>query len=93
MAEEEARAFWGRFSAHMEAHRGDLAGFARAEGLSSVHPEVRDGVPLLVASRSAPQRGYASAPVRRHGSDVNQIGPSTIHSAHSGSRKSRKKPR
>lgn len=64
LADSEARAFWQRFSAHMEAHKGDLAGFAAAEGLASVHPEARDQGPVLVGSRSAPQRAYANAPRR-----------------------------
>jgi hypothetical protein len=62
MADEQARAFWGRFSAWMEEHRGDLGGFARAEGLASVHPEMHAGEPVLVASRTAQQAAYASAP-------------------------------
>jgi hypothetical protein len=65
LAEDEARAFWGRFSAWMEAHAGDLAGFARSEGLASVHPEMHGGAPVLVASRKAPQRAYTSAPKKR----------------------------
>jgi len=61
LAESEARALWQRFSAWMEEHAGDLAGFARAEGFASVHPELHDGEPVLVASRTVPQRPYASA--------------------------------
>ena len=56
--EEPARAFWARFSAHMEAHKGDLAGFAKIEGFASVHPEMRAGRAVLVVSRSTPQRPY-----------------------------------
>jgi hypothetical protein len=59
MPEEEARAFWERFSAWMEEHRGDLAGFAAREGFASVHPGVDAGRPVLRASRSAAQRAYA----------------------------------
>jgi hypothetical protein len=62
IADSEARALWQRFSAWMEEHKGDLAGFARAEGFASVHPELHDGEPVLVASRSAPQKPYADAP-------------------------------
>lgn len=58
---EEARAFWARFSAHMEENKGDLAGFAKKEGFASVHPEMRSGRPVLVASHSAAQRAYAKA--------------------------------
>jgi hypothetical protein len=60
MPDEEARAFWTRFSDHMDAHAGDLVGFARREGYASVHPEARNGVALLVVSRSAIQRPYGS---------------------------------
>ena len=66
MAEPDGRAFWQRFSAWMEEHKGDLAGFARAEGVASVHPEVHDGEPVLVASRTAPQKPYTNA-VTKHG--------------------------
>ena len=80
LAEEEARAFWGRFSAYMEANKGDLLGFAKQEGFASVHPEMRAERAVLVASRSAPQRGYANAPNR--GDPVVQPrsgGPAPIH--------------
>jgi hypothetical protein len=60
----EALAFWKRFSAWMEEHRGDLPGFARAEGFASVHPEMHGGEPVLVASRTEPQRPYVPAPKR-----------------------------
>lgn len=65
MAEAEARAFWERFSAWMDEHRGDLAGFAAKEGFASVHPGVDGGRPVLRASRSASQKPYA--PVREGG--------------------------
>lgn len=68
MPDAEARAFWERFSAHMEEHKGDLAGFARAEGFASVHPEMRGGAPVLIVSRTAAQRAYANAPQRGGGS-------------------------
>jgi hypothetical protein len=61
---EEALAFWKRFSHWMEEHHGDLAGFARAEQLASVHPELHPDGPVLVASRTGRQRPYASAPKR-----------------------------
>jgi hypothetical protein len=60
LPEAEARAFWERFSAHMEANKGDLAGFAKAEGLASVHPGLDAGGPVLLGSRSAAQRAYVS---------------------------------
>jgi hypothetical protein len=62
MDEALAKAFWQRFSAYMDEHKGDLGGFAALEGLASVHPELRDGRPALVASRQAAQRPYANAP-------------------------------
>jgi hypothetical protein len=75
LPDEEARAFWKRFSDWMEEHRGDLAGFAQAEGLASVHPEMHGGTPVLVASHTAKQRPYATAPDRpaeRHSPGVAQ---------------------
>ena len=59
-----ASALWKRFSAWMEEHPSDLAGFAASEGYASIHPEMHDGSPVLVASRSAPQRAYGVAPKR-----------------------------
>lgn len=61
----DARSIWQRFSAWMEEHSGDLGGFARTEGFASVHPELHGGEPVLVASLSAPQRPYTSAPAKR----------------------------
>ncbi len=62
LPEDEARALWARFSDYMGSHQGDLAGFARAEGFASVHPESRRGRAVLVASRSAQQQAYGSHP-------------------------------
>ncbi|MBX3206748.1 MAG: hypothetical protein KF764_16885 [Labilithrix sp.] len=61
LPEDDARALWERFSAWMEEHRGDLAGFAAAEGFASIHPGVDGGRPVLLASKTAPQRAYATA--------------------------------
>lgn len=61
---EEAVSFWKRFSAWMEEHPGDLGGFAKSEGLASVQPEMHQGAPVLVASHSAAQRPYTTAPKR-----------------------------
>jgi hypothetical protein len=61
LSEVDARSFWQRFSAWMEAHEGDLAGFARSEGLASVHPEIEPEGASLVGSRTAPQKPYAKA--------------------------------
>jgi len=62
LPDEEARALWRRFSAWMDANVGDLAGFARAEGFASLHPEMHGGDPVLVASRTVSQRPYVTAP-------------------------------
>jgi hypothetical protein len=67
MAEPDGRALWQRFSAWMEEHRGDLAGFARSEGFASVHPEVHGSEPVLVVSRTAAQKPYANAVTKRGG--------------------------
>lgn len=60
LPEQEARGLWERFSAWMEEHHGDLAGFAVQEGFASVHPGVDGDRPVLRASKSAPQGPYAS---------------------------------
>jgi len=61
----DARSIWQRFSAWMEEHRGDLAGFAQAEGFASVHPELHSGEPVLVISRTVPQKPYDTAATKR----------------------------
>jgi hypothetical protein len=66
LGEEEARALWERFSAHMDANKGDLAGFAAKEGFASVHPGLENGRPVLLISRSAPQKPYATVPSRKN---------------------------
>ena len=65
MPPEEARAFWQRFSDHMEEHRGDLAGFAAKEGFASVQPVVGGEGPELHVSRTATQAPYTTAPKQR----------------------------
>ncbi|MEO8797973.1 MAG: hypothetical protein ABI551_08820, partial [Polyangiaceae bacterium] len=60
LAEADAREFWKRFSEHMEANKGDLAGFAAKEGLASVRPSVEGGAALLVGSHAEAQVPYAS---------------------------------
>ena len=62
---DEGIAFWKRFSAWMDEHPSDLAGFAKSEGVASVHPEMHDGAPVLVASRKAPQGPYVAAPKKK----------------------------
>lgn len=44
---EEARALWKRFSAHMDVHQGDMAGFAKLCGYASVSPEAIKGQAVL----------------------------------------------
>lgn len=93
MPEPDARAFWQRFSDWMEEHRGDLAGFAKAEGFASVHPGVDGGRPVLRASRSNAQRPYAPAKAEGGpgGSPSRHGGPSTGPGRRANGRKSRGK--
>ena len=58
MAEEEARATWTEFSAHMDANRGDADGFARSRGFVSARPEFVDGRAVLVlrTTEALPER-------------------------------------
>lgn len=58
LSDQEARELWGRFSAYMEAHRGDLGGFAKSEGLASIRPSFEDGAAILLASHSEAQTPY-----------------------------------
>jgi hypothetical protein len=51
---EAGRALWTEFSAHMDAHEGDMAGFAKAKGWVSVAPEYRQGKAVLVVKTGAP---------------------------------------
>jgi hypothetical protein len=67
VADEEARALWERFSAWMEEHRGDLAGFAAKEGYASAHPGIANGRPILRLSRTSSQQPYTT--VREGGAD------------------------
>ncbi|MDP9034659.1 MAG: hypothetical protein M3O50_07605 [Myxococcota bacterium] len=60
LPDAEARALWKRFSDWMEEHPGDLGGFASAEGLASVHPEMQGSAPVLVGSHTAAQRPYTA---------------------------------
>jgi hypothetical protein len=77
MPEDEARAFWSRFSAYMEEHKGDLAGFAKQEGFASVHPSMVGGGAALLASRTAPQKAYRS--VEKAGGKEGGAGGSPDH--------------
>jgi hypothetical protein len=62
LGEDEARTLWRKFSAYMEEHKGDLGGFARAEGFFSVHPRSDGGRAILVFSRTEPQEAYGALP-------------------------------
>jgi hypothetical protein len=73
MPPDEARTFWGRFSAYMEENKGDLAGFAKQEGFASVHPSMKDGAAVLLVSRTSAQRPYAA--VAKGGSSDHQAPP------------------
>lgn len=65
LPEAEAQAFWKRYSDWMQHHPGDLEGFAKAEGLATVHPEMHHGRAVLVASHTGTQRPYGPAPKKR----------------------------
>ena len=67
MPEEDARAFWKRFSAYMDAHKGDLLGFAKAEGYASIHPAMASTGAQLVVSRMKPQGPYRNADTPQRG--------------------------
>ena len=60
LAPEEARAFWARFSEYMEANKGDLSGFAKAEGFTSVHPQMGAEGAVLAVSRTELQKAYSN---------------------------------
>jgi len=72
LLEAEARAFWGRFSAHMEENKGELAGFAKKEGFASVHPSMQGGRPVLLVSTTSPQGPYVSVSRDAGGSSAHQ---------------------
>lgn len=56
LPEEEAKALWREFSEHMEANRGDMAGFAAKKGWRSIAPEYRGGKAVLVVRTTATDR-------------------------------------
>ena len=62
LAEEEAKALWKEFSEHMDANRGDMAGFAKKKGWFAVAPEYRDGKAVLVVRTTATARTLPAAP-------------------------------
>jgi hypothetical protein len=50
MEDEPARALWVEFSAYMDTHEGDFAGFAKLKGWQSVKTEHRAGRAVLVVA-------------------------------------------
>lgn len=56
LAEEDAKALWKEFSEHMDANRGDMAGFAKKKGWFAIAPEYRDGKAVLVVRTTATAR-------------------------------------
>lgn len=58
LSEKDARDLWARFSVYMEEHRGDLGGFAKQEGLSSIRPSFEAGAAILIASHTEAQAPY-----------------------------------
>ncbi len=52
-----AKAFWQEFSEHMDANRGDMAGYAKKKGWFSVLPEYRGGKAVLVVRTTATAKG------------------------------------
>ena len=62
LPDEEGRALWREFSAHMDEHRGDMAGFAKKKGWVSVSPEHRGGKAVLLVRTTAAPPQPAEAP-------------------------------
>lgn len=90
MPDAEARAFWARFSEHMEKNHGDLAGFARGEGYASVRPVMTPAGPELVVSRTTAQRPYANA--QRTGSSAGSPAPQARGPQHAKKPGKRRRP-
>jgi hypothetical protein len=93
LPEDEARGMWERFSAWMEEHRGDLAGFAKQDGFASVHPGVQSGKPVLLLSREAEQRPYAPVAQDESSRGRGSAGSSARHEAPRVPQASRRKSR
>jgi hypothetical protein len=60
LAEAEARDLWKEFSAHMDEHQGDMAGFAKKKGWQAVSPEYRRGQAVLVVKTGKAVEGKAA---------------------------------
>ena len=56
LSEDDAKALWREFSEHMDANRGDMAGFATKKGWFAIAPEYRDGKVVLVVRTTATAR-------------------------------------
>lgn len=76
LPDDAARALWKRFSEHMDAHKGDLAGFAKAEGYASAHPAMGPEGAELRLSKHAPQGPYRN--VSKSGGE-GQAGSTKVH--------------
>jgi hypothetical protein len=63
LGDDEARAVWTAFSAHMEEHRDDTQGFAKSRGWASATPEYQKGRAVLVVRSAA--KAPAPPPGRR----------------------------
>ena len=61
LGEDEARELWREFSAHMDANKGDMAGFARLKGWHAVAPEYRQGKAVLLVSTTEAAVAVAKA--------------------------------
>lgn len=57
LSEIETRALWLEFSEHMDANRGDMAGYAKKKGWFSVAPEYRGGKAVLIVRTTATAKG------------------------------------
>jgi hypothetical protein len=90
LADDEARALWDRFSLHMDAKPGDLAGFATAEGFASVHPTAEAGRAVLRISRTAPQRPYGSSSAGPKLEPSGSTGGSSLNQGTQGKRNKRR---
>lgn len=53
MTEDAAKLLWKEFSEHMDANRGDMAGYAKKRGWFSVLPEYRGGKAVLIVKTTA----------------------------------------
>ncbi len=61
LSADDAKELWARFSAWMDAHPGDLAGFAAELGVKSVRPALDATGPVLVVSSTETQVSYGTA--------------------------------